>query len=266
MRALLYVVLCSTLAVGSATAQRGGGGMRGGGGGGFRGGMGGGFRGGGFGGGGFRGGGFGGGFRGGFGFNRGFGFNHGFGFNRFGFNRFGTRVVVGGVWPGWGWGGGWGGWPAWGWGAGYWPADYGWDTGYYAAYAPYGYGGAAYPAQPSGGNVTVVYPPSQPANTVVIDRASPVLHEYDEYGQPVGPSSSSGGGGSGPAVASSPIYLIALKDKTIQPAISYWVTGTTLHYITLDRQERHVLLSGLDRDLTLQLNHDRHVTIVLPTP
>ena len=63
---------------------------------------------------------------------------------------------------------------------------------------------------------------------------------------------------------SSPIYLFALKGGGIQAAGSYWIAGLTLHYVTLDRQEKEVPLSSIDRTLTLQLNRERRVPITLP--
>jgi hypothetical protein len=281
MRVLLQIALCGILAGSGAMAQRGGGGgMRGGGGmggggfrggggmggGGFRGGMGGGgFRGG-MGGGGFRGGMGGGGFRGGF--NGGFhgGFNNGFNkfrfnnfrFNRFGFNnRFFNNGFGVGFFPGWGWGGGWGYWPGSDWycdsylGCG--------DGGYGFGYGePAGYGGApAYSAQP---NVTIINPPQQApaAYPVYVERANPVMREYDQYGQ------ETSRGSSAVTPSTPPVYLIAMKDHVIRAAAAYWVDGVTLHFVTLEHEERRVPLDTVDRGLSLQLNRERHVVFALP--
>jgi len=238
-------------------------------GGGFRGG-GGGFRGGGFvGGGGFRGGFVGGGFRGG-GFKGGFGGNRfGFrGFNR-GFGRFGNRnFFVGGFWPWWGWGGGWGGW-----GGGYWPAysDWGYDPyDYPAAYPAYNYDYSnaypvsSYPAyapsQSAPNNVTIVIPQAS------AQRANPIIREYDQYGQEIlrsGDTSMAPPGGSMAPSAGPPVYLIAFKDRVIRAVSAYWVSGNTLHYVTLDHQEQTVALDQLDRALSEQLNRERRVQFSL---
>ncbi|HLK65437.1 MAG TPA: hypothetical protein VKU19_18490 [Bryobacteraceae bacterium] len=241
MRVLLPIALCFLVA-GTASAQRGGGG------GGMHGGGGGGFHGGGMsGGGGFRGGGFsGGGFRGGVG-NFG-GFRGGVGFREFGFRGFGAGFY-GGYWPYY--------YPYLGYGFGY-----GYGPDYYDYAYPYNYSGyAAAPADYSQGyassspNVTVVYP-SQ-AQTGPPERVSPVTREYDEYGQEV--RRSGGGGG-----AASPIYLIAFKDHAIGAAAAYWVDGHTLHYVTLQHEEKQASLDTVDRDFTMQLNRERHVPIQLP--
>ncbi len=251
MKALIQLALCGVLAAGGAMAQRGGGGggghMGGGGGGGFHGSMGGG-------GGGFRGGG--GGFSGG-------GF-HGGGFSG-GFNTFhGNSVFVGngfrgccGAGFGFGFGAGWG-WPYY-YGGGYYGGYGGYYPGYYdnSSYYPDYNSYPAYQTQP---NVTVVYPQTQPA---YVERATPVIHEYDQYGQPTGGQYAqpavNGSGGS-----SSPIYLIATKDGTIHAAISYSLNGTSLSYTTIDRQQKMVSLDLVDRDLSDRLNRERHVSFNLP--
>jgi hypothetical protein len=260
MRILLQLALCGLLA-GGAMAQRHGGG---GGGGGFRGGgMGGGMGSGGFrggsGGGGFRGGGGfsgGSGFRGGYGGFNGFrggygGFRGGYGYNRgFGFSTAFYGGYYGGYWPGY-----YGGyWPSYS--VGYYPyvgSGYGYYDSYpYDSYYPnYGAGYASYNTSP---NVTVVYPGQSQQAPVYVERATPVSHQYDQFGQEVAPPSNSG----------SPIYLIAFKDHVIRAAASYWVDGRTLHYITLEREERQTPLDGVDREMSLQLNRERRVQMQLP--
>jgi hypothetical protein len=239
MRILLTITL-SCLLAGGAMAQRGGGGARGGGG--FHGG-------GGFGGGFHGGGGYGGGFVG----NRG-GFGGGFVGNRGGFG-FGYRGYGYRGYGGWGWGG-------WGLGVGWWP---GYDYGYYDPY--YGYPAYdSYSPYYSSPNVTVVYPSqAQPTyNAVYAQPARPVSHEYDEYGQEIRPSAQAMGGGA--SSSGSPIYLIAMKDGIIRAAASYSVSGSTLHYVTLDHAEKQVALADVDRTLSAQLNRERRVQFSLPQP
>jgi hypothetical protein len=63
-----------------------------------------------------------------------------------------------------------------------------------------------------------------------------------------------------------PIYLIALKGQnTISAAQAYWVTANTLHYVTLQSEQRQVSLNSIDRALTLRLNRDRHIDLRLPS-
>jgi hypothetical protein len=212
-------------------AQRGGGGGSHGGGGGFSGG-------------GFRGGSVGGGFRGGFGGVSGF---------RGGFGGYGG--FRGGFY------GGYYGYPYLGYGYGYgygWPGY--WDSGYYGYPYGYGYGYSSpayysYPSYTTSPGVMVVNP--APVAPVYQERATPVTREYDQYGQEI---SRTGGGGA----AASPIYLVAFKDNTINAAAAYWVDGRTLHYVTLQHEEKQAPLDTVDRDLSMQLNRERHVQLQLP--
>jgi hypothetical protein len=150
-----------------------------------------------------------------------------------------------------GFGLGWGGWGL-GWGLG-WSGNYGCPYSYpcssYVEYpytnAPVSYGYSS--PQPA---VTIVYPPP------VVERATPVTREYDESGQEVRPQS----GGAN----ASPIYLFAFEDQAIRAASSYRVEGRTLHYVTLQNEEKQAPLDTLDRALTLQLNRERRVTVLLP--
>ncbi len=268
---------CGVLAIG-ANAQRGGGG-HGSGFGGGHGGFGGGARG--FGGGMNRG--FGGGFNRGFGIgiNRGFnGFNHGFnGFNR-GFHRDFDRDDR---FRGWGWG--WG-WPVWGWGWSwpYWGYSYDYGYPYYSPYddydrSPYYGSGYAYPQgyQP---NVTVVYPPGQSSEIAYEQRANPIVRNYDQQGQEIGPSGNAANAGAGSgtnarsgaasnagttgAANASPVYLIAFKDGVIRAAESYSVSGNALRYVTLQNEQKQAPLDTVDRSLSQRLNRERRVEFSIP--
>jgi hypothetical protein len=241
-------------------AQRGGGGMGGGGGmHGGGGGMGGGVRGGGgISGGGYRGGSGGtymgggnrgvyiGGYR-----NGGYGFTSGRGYYGGYYGRGYYGGFYGGYWPYY--------YPYWGLGFGYssWPYyDYGYPA-YDYGYPYYGDGyssGYAYNTSP---NVTVVYPQqTQPATSYAPPAAParPVTREYDQYGQEV----------RGDAGNASPIYLIAFKDKVIRAASAYWLDGTTLHYVTLQREEHQAPVDTIDRDMTQRLNRERNTDFHLP--
>ena len=286
MRTFLRLALCISVLTFGAVAQRrgggggfrgggggfhgggggfrsggiGGGGFRGIGGGGFRGIGGGGFRGGGFRGGGFHGGGFrgfDGGFRGGFGGFRG-GFR-GFGRSSFGFGGFLGSFYAPYYYSPFFYGDFGYGWP------GYVNNSFDYYPSYNYAY-PSNYAYPAYQSsyQPaSQPNVVVVYPPQA-------ERATPALHEYDEYGQEVRRPSTAPQAGqyttpqSGAAADSSPLYLIAFHDDSIRVAIAYWVEGGTLHYVTREHEQKQAPLADVDRDLSARLNRERRVTFSLP--
>jgi hypothetical protein len=177
------------------------------------------------------GGGISGGYRGGYGGYRSGGYGYGRGFYR-GY----------GVYGGWGWPGylGWGYDPYWGY----------WDDPY--AYAP----SYSYPYEYNiSPNVSVIYPAAPQTQPVYSAPAQPAMRTYDQYGQEVQP---------GPAPTGSPIYLIATKDQAIRAAASYWVDGRTLHYVTLQHEEKQIPLDSVDRSLTMQLNRERRVAFQLP--
>jgi hypothetical protein len=145
-------------------------------------------------------------------------------------------------------------------GLGYWGSPWSgyWDDPYYYgnSYPSYtsNYGPSDYNPSP---NVTVIYPSTaQPTYSAPVQ---PVVRSYDQYGQEVQPGAAAPGATNG-----SPVYLIAGKDQTIHAAASYWVEGRTLHYVTLQRDEKQVPLDSLDRSLTMQLNRERRVPFDLP--
>jgi hypothetical protein len=58
--------------------------------------------------------------------------------------------------------------------------------------------------------------------------------------------------------------LIALKDKTINAASSYWPDGSMLNYVTLQGMHVIVRLDLVDRGLSRDLNRQRNVEFRLP--
>lgn len=249
IRKIALIIVFSLAGSSVMLAQRGGGGhgggggFHGGGGGGFHGGgMGGGFRGG-MGGGGFRGG-MGGGFRGG-GFRGNMGFRGNFGFrNRFAFrNRFFNSGFFG--WPWWG-GWGWGGWPLW---DTFDSSDYG-----YNGYPGYGYasaGGYPYDGN-SGGSTPVIINQNLGSGPPALPPA-PMITEYTAPAPPIQVQSSE-----------PPLYLLAFSDGVIRAVLAYWVDGATLHYVSMEHEQKQAPLSSVDRMLSERLNHERNVTFQLP--
>ena len=97
----------------------------------------------------------------------------------------------------------------------------------------------------------MVYPP--PTSAV-----ASLTRSYDQYGQEVRSNGS-------PLYSNgSPLYLIAFNDRIIRAATSYRVDGNTLHYVTLDHEEKEAPLNTVDRALSLQLNRERRVSFQLP--
>jgi hypothetical protein len=253
MKVLMLAFLVA-LAPAISFAQRGGGGHGGGGGGFHGGGGGGGFRGGAVGGGGFRGGtvggfsganrGFVGGNRSGYGSYGGYGYGRGYG--GYGYGRgFGLGFGFGFGWPYYGYG-----WPYYGYGYGAYACDpYVFDCyggGYYGDGGYYGgnYGSTGYYPDSSG----YAYGGGYAQAPVVVNQ---------QYGNPPAPSASQ-------YYRTPDYYLIAFSDHTIQAALSYHVEGDTLHYTTMQHEEKTAPLSSVDRRFSEQLNRDRRVNFQLP--
>jgi len=66
------------------------------------------------------------------------------------------------------------------------------------------------------------------------------------------------------AQSPAPFFLIALKDKTINAAKSYWVDGLMLNYVTLQDVHVMVRLDLVDIGLSRDLNRQRNVEFRLP--
>jgi hypothetical protein len=123
----------------------------------------------------------------------------------------------------------------------------------------YGYGYGEQPAQAE--------QPQQPQTIVVqqpaTQAAAPMI-TINQYFKSDGPA----GGPTMTTTASRQddkptIYLIAMKDHTIMPALGYWVQGDTLSYITSQGTKNSISLTLVDRDFSKQLNDERHVEFSL---
>src|ERR1019366_9450217 len=143
----------------------------------------------------------------------------------------------------------------------YFYSGYGLGYGYSPWYSDYGYNSYpdySYPVYQSSPNVTVVYAPPAPApSTVYLERPNPATREYDQYGQQTNRPTSS-------ADSAAPVYLIAFRDHSIRAAAAYWAEGGTLHYVTLEHEQKQAPLNTVDRDLSGQLNRERRIAFSLP--
>ncbi len=61
-----------------------------------------------------------------------------------------------------------------------------------------------------------------------------------------------------------PLFLIAMKDKTINAAAAYWVDGPMLNYVTQQGVHVIVRLDLVDRGFSRELNRQRNVEFRLP--
>jgi hypothetical protein len=119
-------------------------------------------------------------------------------------------------------------------------------------------------------------PPQQQSPVVIInqnfqpDRANPVMHDYSNT--PLPPPSEPSQAAPPPDQSQaqptldsgSVIFLIALKDHTIFPAVAYWVENGTLNYITTQGVHNSASLDLVDRAFSKQLNSERNIDFALP--
>jgi hypothetical protein len=148
------------------------------------------------------------------------------------------------------------------------------------------YGGGYGPQQPTT-NVTVVVP-QQPAPSVIINQTftsgEPVSQEFHEISPDTSnesgglksyePRRSTSGSTAPPARTTSStsttdrsyvrddkptIFLIAMKDTTVQQAIGFWLEGNTLAFVTPRASIQRISMEKVDRDLSVQLNAERNL-------
>jgi hypothetical protein len=62
----------------------------------------------------------------------------------------------------------------------------------------------------------------------------------------------------------SAVYLIALRDRSIEAATSYWTKGNMLHCITIEGAHEQIRLDLIDRKLSSELNQRRNPDFRLP--
>jgi hypothetical protein len=97
------------------------------------------------------------------------------------------------------------------------------------------------------------------------DTANPVLRDYSNVPLPApGPQSQVNNDDTAATGDQQVMFLIAMKDHTIFPAIAYWVEGDTLNYITVQGTKNSASLDLVDREFSKQINKERKVEFGLP--
>jgi len=97
------------------------------------------------------------------------------------------------------------------------------------------------------------------------DIANPVMHDYSNAPLPGPGAQQSTSDQTSAAGDRQVMFLIAMKDHTIFPAVAYWVEGDTLNYITVQGAKNSVSLDLVDRDFSRQINQERRVEFGLPS-
>jgi hypothetical protein len=98
------------------------------------------------------------------------------------------------------------------------------------------------------------------------DSANPVVRDYSNVPLPEPAPQAVNPGDSAVNTSDQQVmFLIALRDHTIFPAIAYWVESDTLNYITVQGVKNSVSLDLVDRDFSRQINKERKVEFGLPS-
>jgi hypothetical protein len=81
------------------------------------------------------------------------------------------------------------------------------------------------------------------------------------------PSRAAGGSAAGSGDLLAPAedyYLIAYRNRSIYAALTWWVEGNTLHYVTTQNTHNQAALDLIDLDKTIRLNQDRDIPFSIP--
>jgi hypothetical protein len=133
---------------------------------------------------------------------------------------------------------------------------YYWDCG---AYSDYGYGYPDYGNADYGGYPSYAAP--NPPVVVISNQSAP----WASVAQPPpAPAVWNAGPTAQAKKYEDTLFLLAMKDGTIRAVLAYWLEGGTVHYVTMDHEQKETPLSSLDHSLSERLNRERNVTFRLP--
>ena len=127
-------------------------------------------------------------------------------------------------------------------------ADSYYSSGVYGS-APLDYDSALQPAPPV--VINEYYPPHQ---------IQPRMQDYSNGGYGLEPA---------PTVTAAPakkpdFWLLAFPNGTVVLAVAYWTDHGFLYYVTRTKEQKQILISAIDRDLTEQLNQERGLEFHIP--
>jgi hypothetical protein len=127
-----------------------------------------------------------------------------------------------------------------------------WDCGDYGYGGYYGYGYPGYAGADSPSPQVLIISNQAPPPPVIV-QAPPAPAVWN-----AGPDDQAS------QKYQDPLYLLAMNDGTIHAVLAYWVDGATVHYVTMDHEQKQTPLSSLDHGLSERLNRERNVTFRLP--
>ena len=130
------------------------------------------------------------------------------------------------------------------------------DTSSYGSLAP---ANASYSPQPASQQPVII-------NQYFVTKGSSIPGAELPEERPDAPSAAS----EAPANPGDPLvppqnyYLIAYKDHSIYTALTYWLEGDTLHYVTTQNTHNQASLELIDLDQSYKLNADHSVPFSIP--
>jgi hypothetical protein len=152
----------------------------------------------------------------------------------------------------------------------YYPGLYGglYDP-YFSDYGDYGYGddsgyGYGYADSGAGGYPSYSSPTYSSPNPQVLIISNQTPPQPVIVQGPPAPAAWNAGPTAQTQKYQDPLYLLAMNDGTIRAVLAYWVDGMTVHYVTMDHEQKQTPLSSLDHSLSERLNRERNVTFRLP--
>lgn len=127
----------------------------------------------------------------------------------------------------------------------------------------------SYPAAPVSGQYQAQYQPQYQPPPIIVNQYfgshGPADDREGFTQQPAAPAPDPSSAKPGDLLSEPQnYYLIEYKDHTIYSALTYWVEGDTLHYVTTQNTHNQASLSLIDLDKTYKLNEDRKVPFTIP--
>jgi hypothetical protein len=125
-------------------------------------------------------------------------------------------------------------------------------------YAPYGYG--PYWDAPA------ETPTDAPPQPVIVNQyyTMPPPPPGDIAGSPSRAAGVSPAGSGDLLAPAEDYYLIAYRNRSIYAALTWWLEGNTLHYVTTQNTHNQAALDLIDLDKTIRLNQDRDIPFSIP--
>src|SRR5204862_274390 len=91
------------------------------------------------------------------------------------------------------------------------------------------------------------------------ETANPVIRDYSNVPLPQPANQAPAAAVDTSSADLGVMFLIAMKDHTIYPAVAYWVEKDTLNYITPQGVKNSASLDAVDLDFSKQLNKERKI-------